>query len=87
MGLRIKYQSVEATYSKAKRAEVWYSFIGNSLPKSDYDGLKLVVHNPYEVISEHTEGFRAHYDRNLIVFIVPEIIKYDESMAEFEVDE
>lgn len=57
------------------------------VPKRVYDGLKIYVHDPYEVVSDNALVRHAKQRSSSKYSIVPKVTIVDESVADFDIKE
>lgn len=67
--------------------KVYSDYLNDSIPNKDYDGLKLWFHDAFEVLSDDSINLQVRLPSYSKITIVPKILKVDDSMMDFKLEE
>ncbi|CAG9805270.1 unnamed protein product [Chironomus riparius] len=67
--------------------KVYSDYLNDSIPNKDYDGLKLWFHDAFEVLSHDSINLQVRLPSYSKITIVPKILKVDDSMMDFKLED
>ncbi|XP_070509997.1 pickpocket protein 28-like [Chironomus tepperi] len=67
--------------------KVFSDYMNDSIPTKDYNGLKIWFHDAFEVLSDDSVNIQLRDESYSRVLIIPRILKVDDSMMDFELEE
>lgn len=82
-GLHIGFTEMQIYHIYKTRSD----FLNDSIPIKNYDGLKIWFNDAFEVLSDDSINLQLRDHSYSKVLITPNIVKVDDSMMDFELDE
>jgi hypothetical protein len=64
-----------------------FDVFNHSVPPANFEGLPLVFHGPFEVITEHLKVYRTLEWNNMKILITPKVLVSDESIEFMDLNE
>ena len=81
-GLFLKFETFHYCFPKQKA----YNYFRNSLIQSEFEGIALKFHDPYEVLSNDAPKFHMIRDQLITLLVTPKIMRIDDSLLDAGID-